>query len=95
MADLFLQHISLGEKWLNTCKQLTEIFWPNYGTNPWKEDIYQPKELVDFVELLKKVLKGNTYYITIAHLTNVIVSDSKRKNSSQTTCTPFNTSRTR
>lgn len=66
MADLFLQHISLGEKWLNTCKQLTEIFWPNYGTNPWKEDIYQPKELVDFVELLKKVLERNRHYIEIA-----------------------------
>ncbi|XP_018579489.1 cytoplasmic dynein 2 heavy chain 1 [Anoplophora glabripennis] len=68
VADLLLQHISLGEKWLNTCKQLTEIFWPNYGVNPWKEEIYQPKELIEFVELLKKILKVRTLHKQLVRL---------------------------
>ncbi|KAJ8913450.1 hypothetical protein NQ315_013829 [Exocentrus adspersus] len=68
IADLLLQHISLGEKWLNTCKQLTEIFWPNYGTNPWKESVYQPQDLIHFVELLKKILSIRTLHKQLVRL---------------------------
>ncbi|CAG9863949.1 unnamed protein product [Phyllotreta striolata] len=57
ISEMLNQEIALGEKWLVSCKQLTEIFWPSYTPNPWKDDIYQPPELVNSISILKKVLE--------------------------------------
>lgn len=54
-ADLLQKNVSLGEKWLATCKQLTEIFWPNYSGNPWRDEVYRPTDLINSVDLLKEV----------------------------------------
>uniref|UniRef100_A0A6P7FU93 Cytoplasmic dynein 2 heavy chain 1 n=1 Tax=Diabrotica virgifera virgifera TaxID=50390 RepID=A0A6P7FU93_DIAVI len=57
ISEALTQEIGIDEKWLTSCKQLTEIFWPNYGLNPWKDKVYQPTELVDMLGVLKKVLE--------------------------------------
>lgn len=55
IADQIQQQILIDDKWLTTCKQLTEIFWPNYGLNPWKEGVYQPVDLKIFLSVLQEV----------------------------------------
>lgn len=59
------QEIALGEKWLTSCRQLTEIFWPSYGLNPWKDGIYQPAELANSVAILKKVKKDQLHILKV------------------------------
>ncbi|KAG5867052.1 hypothetical protein JTB14_004846 [Gonioctena quinquepunctata] len=68
IADALLQHISVCEKWLTSCKQLTEIFWPNYPANPWKEKSYQPEELVVSVSMLHKILNIRTLHKQLVRL---------------------------
>ncbi|RZC33067.1 DHC N1 domain containing protein, partial [Asbolus verrucosus] len=40
VAELITQCISIGERWLDSCRQLTQIFWPNYSSNIWKDEPY-------------------------------------------------------
>ncbi|XP_074038391.1 dynein cytoplasmic heavy chain beethoven [Leptinotarsa decemlineata] len=68
IADALLQQISVGQKWLTSCKQLTEIFWPNYPSHPWKENVYQPDELVRTVSLLQKILNIRTLHKQLVRL---------------------------
>ncbi|KAL1506398.1 hypothetical protein ABEB36_005769 [Hypothenemus hampei] len=47
--------INLGDKWLTTCKQLTGLYWPSHFSNPWKEEPYEPAELIQIVSTLREV----------------------------------------
>ncbi|XP_056634261.1 cytoplasmic dynein 2 heavy chain 1 [Diorhabda sublineata] len=62
ISEALFQEIALGDKWLTSCKQLTEIFWPNYGLNPWKDKVYQPFELTNTVAVLRKILEIRTLH---------------------------------
>ncbi|XP_060532310.1 cytoplasmic dynein 2 heavy chain 1 isoform X2 [Cylas formicarius] len=62
VSDRLLQSISLGDKWLTTCKQLTAIFWPNYSANPWNESPYTPSALLHFLLRMKEVLNARTVH---------------------------------
>lgn len=55
VSEIIQQDISLGEKWLINCKQLTEIFWTNYNKKLWKDGIYQPTNLILFLDTLNEV----------------------------------------
>ncbi|XP_050308266.1 cytoplasmic dynein 2 heavy chain 1-like [Anthonomus grandis grandis] len=63
-----VQCITLAEKWLTTCTQLTGLFWPNYIMNPWKEDVYQPIELLQFVSTLREVINVRTVHKQLLRL---------------------------
>ncbi|CAH1183888.1 unnamed protein product, partial [Phaedon cochleariae] len=67
-SDVLQQQISIGEKWLDSCKQLTEIFWPNYPSHPWRENVYQPSELVKSVAALRKILDIRTFHKQLVKL---------------------------
>ncbi|CAG9772440.1 unnamed protein product [Ceutorhynchus assimilis] len=66
-----VQSLTLGEKWLTTCKQLTGLFWPNYSGNPWKDDVYQPGELVQFVTTIREVMSIRTVHKQLLKLSTV------------------------
>ncbi|XP_030763708.1 cytoplasmic dynein 2 heavy chain 1 [Sitophilus oryzae] len=68
ISELLIQSIAIGEKWLSSCKQLTELLWPNYSSNPWKEVEYQPPDFVRFIEQLKEVLKIRTVHKQLLRL---------------------------
>jgi dynein heavy chain 2 len=60
VAEVLNQCITTGDRWLESCKQLTEIFWPNYSSNMWKDGVYQPQELTKLVGRLQEV----QFYVT-------------------------------
>ena len=66
VAEILTQCIAIGERWLKSCKQLTQIFWPNYSSNMWKEEMYEPPDLVKLVDRLREV----SFYILgmVTHL---------------------------
>lgn len=49
------QYISICSKWLSSCQQLTEIFWPNYSANPWRDEVYQPESLTELNNIFQEV----------------------------------------
>lgn len=49
------QTIALGDKWLTTCMQLTTLFWPSHSAHPWKDEVYQPVDLVQLLNTLREV----------------------------------------
>ncbi|XP_076274081.1 dynein cytoplasmic heavy chain beethoven isoform X2 [Rhynchophorus ferrugineus] len=68
IGDLLSQSISVCDKWLGSCKQLTELLWPNYTANPWKGAPYQPRELTQFQGHLRQVLKIRMVHKQLARL---------------------------
>ncbi|KAJ3658119.1 hypothetical protein Zmor_009877 [Zophobas morio] len=60
VEEILTQCIAFGERWLKSCKQLTQIFWPNYSSNMWKEEMYEPPDLVKLVDRLREILNIQT-----------------------------------
>lgn len=52
VSQLLQQSIALIKHWETSCKQLTEIFWPNYSLNAWTGDAYVPQGLLDLINRL-------------------------------------------
>lgn len=55
VRDGLEQCLSTGNRWINTCKQLTQIFWPNYSLHAWTGDYFVPMNLVDAVNGIQEV----------------------------------------
>ncbi|XP_015834463.1 cytoplasmic dynein 2 heavy chain 1 [Tribolium castaneum] len=70
VAEVLLQCIAIGERWLESCKQLTQIYWPNYPSNMWKDEMYQPPDLMKLVERLQKILSVQTLLRQLTRLLN-------------------------
>ncbi|CAH0554579.1 unnamed protein product [Brassicogethes aeneus] len=68
VTEVVYQLINIGEKWLTTCKQLTEIFWPNYSDHMWKDDIYVPIELYNYVQILHEAINIKTLHKQLIRL---------------------------
>lgn len=65
--EILLQCISATNKWRSSCRELTEIFWPNYSLHMWNGKPYVPQNLNNLVKRLEEViyirtsLKGNEH----------------------------------
>lgn len=53
--DVLNQCISASESWMSTCKQLTQIFWPNYSLHTWTDEPHTPENLQELNARLKEV----------------------------------------
>lgn len=50
------QCISVSETWVTTCKQLTQVFWPNYSLHTWTDEPHVPENLDQLISRLKEVI---------------------------------------
>lgn len=55
-VSTFLQQaIAIGDRWIGICKELTEIFWPNYSLHVWTGEPFIPESLIHLIDRLKEV----------------------------------------
>ncbi|GJQ81470.1 btv [Trypoxylus dichotomus] len=66
--DVLEQCLSTGNRWVNTCKQLTHIFWPNYSLHPWVGDYFVPMNLMDIVNGLQEIYDIRTIHRQLTRL---------------------------
>lgn len=55
VSDLLTHSIRISEHWMLTCKQLTEIFWPNYSLNPWTDTPHEAQKLKELRNRIQEV----------------------------------------
>ncbi|KAK9747136.1 Dynein heavy chain, N-terminal region 1 [Popillia japonica] len=86
VRDGLEQCLSTGNRWINTCKQLTQIFWPNYSLHAWTGDYFVPMNLVDAVNGIQEV-----YDIRIIHrqLTRLLTTNEQHDLVSDKIFKPF------
>lgn len=53
--DLLSQYEDIIAKWLETCRELTQIFWPSYSLHTWNDVPYKPMDLVDLSSRIQEV----------------------------------------
>ncbi|XP_017783105.1 PREDICTED: cytoplasmic dynein 2 heavy chain 1 [Nicrophorus vespilloides] len=66
--ELLDQCIGLGNAWHSTCKELTEIFWPNYSLHQWKGPPFQSESLAKLVNRLKDIVNIKTVHKQLTRL---------------------------
>ncbi|XP_050526495.1 cytoplasmic dynein 2 heavy chain 1 isoform X2 [Daktulosphaira vitifoliae] len=44
------------DKWIKTCKQLTELYWPNYHLNKWVGKTYLPTNIISFSNYINETI---------------------------------------
>ncbi|XP_044749353.1 cytoplasmic dynein 2 heavy chain 1 [Coccinella septempunctata] len=86
VSDLLTQHISLGEKWLSSCNNLTHIFWSNYADHMWDEPPYEVADLKNFVHRLKEILSIRTVH---KQLIRLLTSQEQRNVDAETIFSPL------
>lgn len=42
-------------KWIETCEQLTVLYWPNYSYHKWIGSKYLPENLISFLNHIEEV----------------------------------------
>lgn len=47
--------ISVCERWVGVCEQLTSHFWKRYAPNPWKGEIVVPTSVSNLYKRLSEV----------------------------------------
>ncbi|XP_066245842.1 cytoplasmic dynein 2 heavy chain 1 [Euwallacea similis] len=70
ILEKLTQSISLCDKWLSTCQQLTGLFWANHEVNPWKDEVYQPLNLGKFIATLREILNIRTVHKQLLRLSS-------------------------
>lgn len=55
VVDVLTGCISIANNWLESCRQLTEVFWPNYAPNLWNTTPYSPPDLNQLAQRLNEV----------------------------------------
>ena len=55
VRDTLEQCISVAHRWIASCKQLTEVFWPNYSLHAWTGEPFVPQQLSNLEARLKEV----------------------------------------
>ncbi|XP_050420010.1 cytoplasmic dynein 2 heavy chain 1 [Adelges cooleyi] len=43
------------DKWINTCEQLTTLYWPNYSYNKWTGPKYLSTDLISFSDHIREI----------------------------------------
>ncbi len=49
------QCLEICNKWIETCRQLTSIFWPNYSPHRWIGGVHEAGYIRKFVHRLTQV----------------------------------------
>ncbi|KAF5303585.1 hypothetical protein FQR65_LT08186 [Abscondita terminalis] len=62
VSELLQQSITVVNHWSSSCKQLTQIFWPNYSMHTWSGDPYVPQNLLNLSNRLKEILNIRTIH---------------------------------
>ncbi|KAK5644080.1 hypothetical protein RI129_007925 [Pyrocoelia pectoralis] len=85
-TELLEQCITIVNHWASSCKQLTQIFWPNYSLHTWSGDPYVPQSLVDLKNRLQEVLN-----IRMIHrqLVRLLTASEERELKTETIFVPY------
>ncbi|KAK4887690.1 hypothetical protein RN001_003961 [Aquatica leii] len=62
VSELLQQCMTVVNHWASSCKQLTQIFWPNYSMHTWSGDPYVPQNLVNLANRLQEILDIRTIH---------------------------------
>lgn len=71
ISNLLQQCINIANRWITSCKELTEIFWPNYSLHLWSGDPYIPENLVNLLNKLKELLNVRLVHRQLVRLLTV------------------------
>ncbi len=63
--------VSLCERWVITCEQLTSVDWPNYGPHKWSGGPYKPEHAINVKNRLKEVLSLRTLHKQLTQLLSI------------------------
>lgn len=67
VSETLNQCISVSESWIYTCKQLTQVFWPNYSLHTWSDSAHIPENLEELISRLNEVKIRNSCTFGIIH----------------------------
>ncbi|KAE8745286.1 hypothetical protein FOCC_FOCC007971 [Frankliniella occidentalis] len=62
------QSVAACEKWIDTCKKLTSLFWPNYSLHAWSGNPYIPQHIQAFSKRLVEVQEIRTLHRQLTRL---------------------------
>nr|XP_022905741.1 cytoplasmic dynein 2 heavy chain 1 [Onthophagus taurus] len=62
---------TVGNKWITSCKQLTEVFWPNYSLHIWTGESFVPTNLKHLINGLEKILNIRTIHKQLVRLLTI------------------------
>ncbi|XP_046395709.1 cytoplasmic dynein 2 heavy chain 1 [Ischnura elegans] len=68
MEELMNQAISVCDKWIEGCQNLTTLFWPNYKFHPWRGGSFTPTFLVKLKTRLQEILQVRTMHRQLVRL---------------------------
>ena len=74
--------IGLCEKFIQTCEQLTALFWPNYIPHKWEGGPYKPEHAINVNNRLKEVLSLRTLHKQLSQLLSVSEQTEMKMNKS-------------
>lgn len=75
ISNILQQCLNIGHRWIRSCKELTEIFWPNYSLHLWSGESYVPENLINLTKRLKEVLKVRVIHRQLIRLLTTAEQD--------------------
>ncbi|KAK3929891.1 Cytoplasmic dynein 2 heavy chain 1 [Frankliniella fusca] len=62
------QSVAACERWIDTCKKLTSLFWPNHSLHAWKGNPFVPQHIQAFSKRLVEVQEIRTLHRQLTRL---------------------------